>query len=523
MDARAGAPAALPVRAQRPAHAGQPRHPAPLRPDPPPPDRDRRRGSPWRATVGWVIIGPHRRARRLAGPAGRHHPLGCLPRPAGRQVPGHRRSLGPGRPGDLPLAGGGPDRRPGADVSAYRTWAGRRGVSIPARWLGKLKTDLPAGGGGGRPVPLHRPSPPGWRSPCCGRRWASPWCRVSTLLPEPVAGRCGDATDVRCDVLAVGTELLLGQIVDTNSAWIGEQLAAAGIDSHLHVAVGDNQARVVETMRWLLAHSDALLVCGGLGPTPDDLTREAIAEVMGVGAGPPRAPRRRTSGRCSCRRGRPMPPTNVRQADVPKGGPAIPNPQRHRPGARLSRWTARSIYAVPGVPLRDAGHGDRRRDAPTCWSGRGSGAPSSPAASRRGARPSRPWPSASPAGSTPRRTRPSPSWPGGSRGSIVRITAKAPTRGPRRQASSRPRSRICGTVLGDLIFGVDDETMESVVHDLLRAGAGPWPWPSRSPAGWSAPGSSDAPGAERHLPGLDRLLRHRRQALAARGDRRERW
>src|SRR6059036_3361289 len=87
---------------------------------------------------------------------------------------------------------------------------------------------------------------------------------------------------MRCEVLAVGTELLLGQIVDTNSAWIGEQLAAAGIDTFEHRKIGDNQDRVVRCLRDMLERADAVLVCGGLGPTPDDLTREAIAEVMGV-------------------------------------------------------------------------------------------------------------------------------------------------------------------------------------------------------------------------------------------------
>src|SRR5437899_11239690 len=87
---------------------------------------------------------------------------------------------------------------------------------------------------------------------------------------------------VRCEVLAIGTELLLGQIVDTNSAWIGEQLAASGIDSYEHRAIGDNQARIVAALRDLLARSDAVLVCGGLDPTQDDLTRDAIAEMMGV-------------------------------------------------------------------------------------------------------------------------------------------------------------------------------------------------------------------------------------------------
>src|SRR5580658_5227798 len=87
---------------------------------------------------------------------------------------------------------------------------------------------------------------------------------------------------MRCEILAIGTELLLGQVVDTNSAWIGEQLALAGIDSHLQVKVGDNQARIVSAIRQALARSDALICCGGLGPTQDDITREAIAEVLGV-------------------------------------------------------------------------------------------------------------------------------------------------------------------------------------------------------------------------------------------------
>ena len=93
------------------------------------------------------------------------------------------------------------------------------------------------------------------------------------------------ASDMRCDLVAVGTELLLGQIVDSNSAWIGEQLAANGIATNVHVKVGDNVARIERVLRQRLAEADAVIVCGGLGPTHDDLTREAIAAVMG-GVGP---------------------------------------------------------------------------------------------------------------------------------------------------------------------------------------------------------------------------------------------
>src|SRR5215210_5782414 len=87
---------------------------------------------------------------------------------------------------------------------------------------------------------------------------------------------------MRCEVVAIGTELLLGQVVDTNSAWLGEHLALAGIDSHFQTKVGDNLARIVSVLRLALDRSDAVIVCGGLGPTHDDITREAVAEVMGV-------------------------------------------------------------------------------------------------------------------------------------------------------------------------------------------------------------------------------------------------
>ena len=82
---------------------------------------------------------------------------------------------------------------------------------------------------------------------------------------------------MRCEVVAIGTELLLGQIVDTNSSWIGEQLAIAGIDSLFQTKVGDNMDRMVATLELALSRSDAVICCGGLGPTQDDITKEAIA------------------------------------------------------------------------------------------------------------------------------------------------------------------------------------------------------------------------------------------------------
>ena len=123
---------------------------------------------------------------------------------------------------------------------------------------------------------------------------------------------------MRCEVVAVGTELLLGQIVDTNSSWIGEQLALAGIDSHFQTKVGDNLDRIVIALRTALARSEAVVVCGGLGPTPDDITREAIAAVMNV-------PLVRDEAMIDHirtmfgSRGREMAENNARQADLPAG------------------------------------------------------------------------------------------------------------------------------------------------------------------------------------------------------------
>ena len=103
---------------------------------------------------------------------------------------------------------------------------------------------------------------------------------------------------VKAKVLAVGTELLLGQVVDTNSSWIGEQLALSGIDSHFQTKVGDNAERIASALRLALDRSDAVIVCGGLGPTQDDITRDVIAEVMGVPLVRPPS-WRTTSARCS--------------------------------------------------------------------------------------------------------------------------------------------------------------------------------------------------------------------------------
>lgn len=153
---------------------------------------------------------------------------------------------------------------------------------------------------------------------------------------------------MRCEVVAIGTELLLGIIVDTNSAWIGEQLALAGIDSVYQIKVGDNFGRIEAAIRQGLERADAVICCGGLGPTQDDITRDVIARVMGVEM-------RRDAKMVEHittlfeTRGRIMSANNLRQADIPVGAQFIREMPGTAPGLMCTVGD-KVIYAVPGVP-----------------------------------------------------------------------------------------------------------------------------------------------------------------------------
>ncbi|HVC15125.1 MAG TPA: competence/damage-inducible protein A [Acidimicrobiales bacterium] len=153
---------------------------------------------------------------------------------------------------------------------------------------------------------------------------------------------------MRVEILAVGTELLLGQIADTNGQWLGQQLAAAGVDSHFHQAVGDNHRRIVTALRTALARGDAVICCGGLGPTQDDITRDAIAEVMNVPLVRDEEIGRRIEGFFAAR-GRTMPRSNLRQADVPQGARVIDQARGTAPGL-ICPVGHKVVYALPGVP-----------------------------------------------------------------------------------------------------------------------------------------------------------------------------
>jgi nicotinamide-nucleotide amidase len=275
---------------------------------------------------------------------------------------------------------------------------------------------------------------------------------------------------VRAEIVAIGTELLLGQIVDTNSTWMAEQLAAAGIDCQFQTRVGDNLERIAEALEIALDRSEAVITCGGLGPTQDDITREAIAEVMGV-------PLRRDPDLLAkveaifAERGREMSPTNARQADLPVGAIAIEQRRGTAPGL-ICPIGEKVVYALPGVPdelremvrravlpdltarsgeravivsrtLRTWGLGESKLAeivAPRLDSldGLGRGAPTIAFLAS------------------------------GIEGIKVRVTVKAPDAEAARAALD-VEEKALRELLGTVVFGVDDETMEHAVGEHLLA------------------------------------------------------
>lgn len=153
---------------------------------------------------------------------------------------------------------------------------------------------------------------------------------------------------MRAEVVGVGTEILLGQIANTNARWISERLAEIGVDVLHHQAVGDNVQRIVDALRLAAARADVVIVTGGLGPTQDDLTRGALAAV--AGAQLVRRPEIEAALREKFRiRGREMPDSNLAQADVPEGGRYIAPERGTAPGLVVAVGGA-TVYALPGVP-----------------------------------------------------------------------------------------------------------------------------------------------------------------------------
>lgn len=298
------------------------------------------------------------------------------------------------------------------------------------------------------------------------------------------------------EVIAVGTELLLGQITNRNAAYLGSKLAESGFDAHYQVVVGDNLDRMVDCIITAMSRADAIILTGGIGPTQDDVTREAIAAATG------RSLEFNAEFAESLRkfwesRGREMPESNLRQAEYPAGAEQIGNPKGTAPALALEhdgRW----IFALPGVPaemhfLMEHEILPRLRDLAgvehvvlsrliRSW-----GRSESQVAELLD-------------DLYNRSTNPSLAFLASAGEIKVRITAKAPTEADAIELIA-PYEEIVRERLGASVFGVDDETIEKVVLGLLLERGWTLATAESATAGMIAARIASVPGASQGFRG----------------------
>lgn len=272
-------------------------------------------------------------------------------------------------------------------------------------------------------------------------------------------------------ILSIGDELALGQTVDTNTAWLARQLAGLGIAMTLHMTIADDRQAIADAIRHALGHGELVLVTGGLGPTEDDLTRHALADVMGAPLEMNEHCLRQLEAFFQ-RLGRQMPPSNRIQAMIPRGAEPIDNLAGTAPGMHAvvprpqeAKGAARQadIYVMPGVPkemmimferdvlprLRAAGNGGviLSRTLHTFGMGESSVGEMLGELMRRGRNPS--------VGTTV------------SGGVVsVRINARATSRDVAERELAETEA-ACRAALGDLIYGADGLSLAEVVGAML--------------------------------------------------------
>jgi nicotinamide-nucleotide amidase len=276
---------------------------------------------------------------------------------------------------------------------------------------------------------------------------------------------------MKAEIVAIGTELLLGDIVNGNAAWLGRELAAIGVDVEQTTVVGDNMARIAAILAHACGRSDVVITTGGLGPTQDDLTREALARLTGSPLDRDPALEAALVARYEAV-GRPdFARNNLRMADRPRDAVALPNPAGTAPGLRVTHDGV-VIYALPGVPaeMREIFSG-WVRDELADRVGRGSvllsrqlhtvGIWESEVADRL----------ADLDAELEATGNPTLAYLASQGQTLVRITAKAASREEAVALIDAVDFRV-RLALGEVVYGVDDDTLESVVQAaLVRAGA----------------------------------------------------
>jgi nicotinamide-nucleotide amidase len=266
---------------------------------------------------------------------------------------------------------------------------------------------------------------------------------------------------MKAEILSIGTEILLGEIVDTNAAFIASRLPALGVDIYFKAVVGDNLDRLTETIGRARERSDIVICTGGLGPTEDDLTREAICAVLGEQ--PHVDPELEAGLRAFFeKRGYAMPERNVKQCWVIPSARAIPNPRGTAPGWWVER-DGKIIIAMPGPPTEMTRMWDKevapelvRRNPGSILvtrtlktAGIGEGTVDEMVSAQL------------------KSTNPSIGIYARADGVHLRLAAKAPDE-PAAWRLIQPVEAELRAILGPALWGADDDTFQSVVGDMMK-------------------------------------------------------
>lgn len=266
---------------------------------------------------------------------------------------------------------------------------------------------------------------------------------------------------MRAEIISIGTELLLGEIVDTNTPFLADQLSSLGIDLYFTSAVGDNSARLAGVFRQAWQRSELIITTGGLGPTQDDITRDAIAGLLGEKLEVSEELKQHIVD-FFARRGLEMPPSNIRQATLIPSAVAIPNPQGTAPGWWVEK-EGRIIVAMPGPPgemqfmwQNEVFPRLQKRTGAIILSrmvktfGMSEAKVDELLADLTAS------------------TNPTLATYAKLDGIYLRIAAKAEKSEEAQEMISRREAEV-RAILGDIVWGVDDETQESIVGQLLVA------------------------------------------------------
>jgi nicotinamide-nucleotide amidase len=301
---------------------------------------------------------------------------------------------------------------------------------------------------------------------------------------------------MRAEVIGIGTEILLGQIVNSNAAEISARLADIGVDVLHHQVVGDNVGRIAEAIGLALSRADVVVSTGGLGPTGDDVTRDGIAQAL-------ERPLRRQAEieeflREKFRRlGRDMPESNLVQCDVPEGARYVLPDRGTAPGLVLELDEGKRLYAVAGVPaeMREMLEGTIVPELTTLA---GEGAIVSRVVRVVGV-------AEASVGELlddlfRESSNPTVAYLASEGEVRVRLTAKAPTR-EAAMALIEPLEEEVRARLGDRVVGADEETLESAVGRMLVESELTVACAESLTAGGLAARLADVPGASAYLAG----------------------